>query len=124
MHSLFFQTVFAATAATIVSGAIAERTKFTTYLIFSLLMTLLIYPISGSWVWNAGGWLAKMGFTDFAGSSVVHSVGGWASLVAAALVGPRIGKYNTDGTVNAIPGHNLMLGALGVFILWFWMVWL
>jgi Amt family ammonium transporter len=72
MHSLFFQTVFAATAATIVSGAIAERTKFTTYLIFSLLMTLLIYPISGSWVWNAGGWLAKMGFTDFAGSSVVH----------------------------------------------------
>jgi Amt family ammonium transporter len=109
---LFFQTVFAATAATIVSGAIAERTKFTTYLIFSLLMTLLIYPISGSWVWN-GGWLAKMGFTDFAGSSVVHSVGGWASLVAAALVGPRIGKYNTDGTVNAIPGHNLMLGALG-----------
>ncbi|WP_016988144.1 ammonium transporter [Flavobacterium sp. ACAM 123] len=119
MHSLFFQTVFAATAATIVSGAIAERTKFTTYLIFSLLMTLLIYPISGSWVWNAGGWLAKMGFTDFAGSSVVHSVGGWASLVAATLVGPRIGKYNTDGTVNAIPGHNLMLGALGVFILWF-----
>jgi Amt family ammonium transporter len=77
------QTVFAATAATIVSSAIAERTKFTTYLIFSLL-TLLIYPISGSWVWNAGGWLAKMGFTDFAGSSVVHSVGGWASLVAAA----------------------------------------
>jgi Amt family ammonium transporter len=71
------------------------------------------YLISGSWVWNAGGWLAKMGFTDFAGSSVVHSVGGWASLVAAALVGPRIGKYNTDGTVNAIPGHNLMLGALG-----------
>ena len=84
MHSLFFQTVFAATAATIVSGAIAERTKFITYLIFSLLMTLFIYPVSGSWVWNAGGWLAKMGFTDFAGSSVVHSVGGWASLVAAA----------------------------------------
>ncbi|WP_348798690.1 ammonium transporter [Flavobacterium adhaerens] len=118
MHSLFFQTVFAATAATIVSGAIAERTKFTTYLIFSLLMTLVIYPISGSWVWNSGGWLAKMGFTDFAGSSVVHSVGGWASLVAAAMVGPRIGKYNADGTANAIPGHSLMLGALGVFILW------
>ncbi|MBC5838700.1 ammonium transporter [Flavobacterium muglaense] len=117
MHSLFFQTVFAATAATIVSGAIAERTKFTTYLIFSLLMTLVIYPISGSWVWNAGGWLAKMGFTDFAGSTVVHAVGGFASLVAAALVGPRIGKY-TDGRSNAIPGHNLMLGALGVFILW------
>jgi Amt family ammonium transporter len=118
MHSLFFQTVFAATAATIVSGAIAERTKFTTYLIFSLLMTLLIYPISGSWVWNAGGWLAKMGFTDFAGSSVVHSVGGWASLVAAALVGPRIGKYNTDGTVNAIPGQ-FNVRCLRVFILWF-----
>ena len=118
MHSLFFQTVFAATAATIVSGAIAERTKFTTYLFFSLLMTLVIYPISGSWVWNGGGWLAGMGFTDFAGSTVVHSVGGWASLVAAAMVGPRIGKYNADGTSNAIPGHNIMLGALGVFILW------
>lgn len=118
MHSLFFQTVFAATAATIVSGAIAERTKFTTYLFFSLLMTLVIYPISGSWVWNGGGWLAQMGFTDFAGSTVVHSLGGWASLVAAAMVGPRIGKYNADGTSNAIPGHNIMLGALGVFILW------
>lgn len=118
MHSLFFQTVFAATAATIVSGAIAERTKFTTYLFFSLLMTLVIYPISGSWVWNGGGWLAQMGFTDFAGSTVVHSVGGWASLVAAAMVGPRIGKYNADGTSNAIPGHNIMLGALGVFVLW------
>lgn len=118
MHSLFFQTVFAATAATIVSGAIAERTKFTTYLFFSLLMTLFIYPISGSWLWNGGGWLAQMGFTDFAGSTLVHSVGGWASLVAAAMVGPRIGKYNADGTSNAIPGHNIMLGALGVFILW------
>lgn len=118
MHSLFFQTVFAATAATIVSGAIAERTKFTTYLFFSLLMTVFIYPISGSWLWNGGGWLAQMGFTDFAGSTLVHSVGGWASLVAAAMVGPRIGKYNADGTSNAIPGHNIMLGALGVFILW------
>ena len=118
MHSLFFQTVFAATAATIVSGAIAERTKFTTYLFFSLLMTLVIYPISGSWVWNAGGWLAQLGFTDFAGSTVVHSLGGWASLVAAVMVGPRIGKYNSDGTTNAIQGHSLMLGALGVFILW------
>ena len=117
MHSLFFQTVFAATTATIVSGAIAERTKFTTYLIFSLLMTLIIYPISGSWVWNSGGWLNKLGFTDFAGSTVVHAVGGAASLVAAAMVGPRIGKY-TDGKSNAIQGHSLMLGALGVFILW------
>jgi Amt family ammonium transporter len=117
MHSLFFQTVFAATAATIVSGAIAERTKFTTYLIFSLLMTLLIYPISGSWVWNAGGWLAKMGFTDF--RFKCSTLCRWLGIISSPLVGPRIGKYNTDGTVNAIPGHNLMLGALGVFILWF-----
>lgn len=91
--------------------------KLSTYLNFSLLMTLIIYPISGSWVWNSGGWLAKMGFTDFAGSTVVHAVGGFASLVAAALVGPRIGKY-TNGKSNAFPGHNLMIGALGVFILW------
>ena len=117
MHSLFFQTVFAATAATIVSGAIAERTKFSTYLIFSLLMTLIIYPISGHWVWQSGGWLAKLGFIDFAGSTVVHSVGGWASLVAAFLVGPRLGKY-TGGKSNAIPGHNLLIGSLGIFILW------
>lgn len=117
MHSLFFQTVFAATAATIVSGAIAERTKFSTYLIFSLMMTVFIYPISGHWVWQGDGWLTKLGFIDFAGSTVVHSVGGWAALVAAVMVGPRIGKY-TDGKSNAIPGHNLMLGSLGVFILW------
>lgn len=117
MHSLFFQTVFAATAATIVSGAIAERTKFSTYLIFSLLMTVVIYPISGSWVWNSGGWLAKLGFVDFAGSTVVHAVGGAAALVAAAMVGPRIGKYS-NGKSNAIQGHSIMLGALGVFILW------
>jgi len=118
MHNLFFQTVFCATAATIVSGAIAERTKFSTYLIFSAIMTIIIYPISGSWVWNGGGWLAKLGFIDFAGSTVVHSVGGWASLVAAFLVGPRIGKY-TKGKSNAIPGHNMTFAALGVFILWF-----
>lgn len=117
MHSLFFQTVFAATAATIVSGAIAERTKFSTYLIFSLMMTVFIYPISGHWVWQGDGWLTKLGFIDFAGSTVVHSVGGWAALVAAVMVGPRIGKY-TDRKSNAIPGHNLMLGSLGVFILW------
>ncbi|MAZ27078.1 MAG: ammonium transporter [Cytophagaceae bacterium] len=117
MHNLFFQTVFAATAATIVSGAIAERTKFSTYIIFSLVMTVVIYPISGHWVWQGDGWLTNLGFIDFAGSTVVHSVGGWAGLVAAALVGPRIGKY-TDGKVNAIPGHNMMYGALGVFILW------
>ncbi|MCL6217645.1 ammonium transporter [Zunongwangia pacifica] len=118
MHNLFFQTVFCATAATIVSGAVAERTKFSTYLIFSLLMTTVIYPISGHWVWQGDGWLTSLGFIDFAGSTVVHSVGGWAALVAAALVGPRIGKY-TDGKSNALPGHNMLYGALGVFILWF-----
>ncbi len=118
MHNLFFQTVFAATAATIVSGAIAERTKFSTYIIFSVIMTTLIYPISGHWVWQGDGWLTELGFIDFAGSSVVHSVGGWAALVAAFLVGPRIGKY-TEGKANALPGHNMMYGALGVFILWF-----
>jgi Amt family ammonium transporter len=118
MHNLFFQTVFAATAATIVSGAIAERTKFTTYLIFSMIMTVFIYPISGHWVWQGEGWLTNLGFIDFAGSTVVHSVGGWAALVAAYLVGPRIGKY-TNGKSNAIQGHNLLIGALGVFILWF-----
>ncbi len=117
MHNLFFQTVFCATAATIVSGAIAERTKFAAYLIFSLLMTTIIYPISGHWVWQGDGWLTQLGFIDFAGSTVVHSVGGWAGLVAAALIGPRIGKY-TKGKANAIPGHNMMYGALGVFILW------
>jgi ammonium transporter, Amt family len=117
MHNLFFQTVFCATAATIVSGAIAERTKFSTYLIFSLIMTVLIYPISGHWVWQGDGWLTNLGFIDFAGSTVVHSVGGWAALVAAAMVGPRIGKY-TNGKSNAIPGHSMLFGALGVFILW------
>ncbi|MDV7185836.1 ammonium transporter [Lutibacter sp. TH_r2] len=117
MHNLFFQTVFAATAATIVSGAVAGRTKFTTYIIFSLVMTVIIYPISGHWVWQGEGWLTNLGFVDFAGSSVVHSVGGWAALVGAILVGPRLGKY-TNGKSNAIQGHNLVLGALGVFILW------
>ena len=117
MHNLFFQTVFAATAATIISGAVAGRTKFTTYIILSLLMTVVIYPISGHWVWQGDGWLTDLGFVDFAGSTVVHSVGGWAGLVAAIMIGPRIGKY-TDGKSNAIPGHNLLFGALGVFILW------
>lgn len=117
MHNLFFQTVFAATAATIVSGAVAGRTKFTTYIMFSFIMTVVIYPISGHWVWQGDGWLTELGFVDFAGSSVVHSVGGWAALVGAILVGPRLGKY-TNGKSNAIPGHNLVLGALGVFVLW------
>ncbi|WP_439181648.1 ammonium transporter [Carboxylicivirga taeanensis] len=115
LHNLFFQTVFAATAATIVSGAMAERTKFSTYLLFSLIITVVIYPISGHWVWG-GGWLSTMGFHDFAGSTVVHSVGGWTALAGAWTIGPRIGKYN--GQANAIPGHNMVLGALGVFILW------
>ncbi|MHB0754627.1 ammonium transporter [Polaribacter sp. M15] len=120
---LFFQTMFAATTATIVSGAIAGRTKYTTYIIFSLIMTAIIYPISGGWEWN-GGWLNDTDgimpaeFIDFAGSSIVHSVGGWAALVAAFMVGPRIGKY-VDGKVLPIPGHNQILATLGVFILWF-----
>lgn len=115
---LLFQTVFAATAATIVSGAMAERTKFSAYLIYSAIITLVIYPVVGHWIWG-GGWLAKMGMIDFAGSTVVHSVGGWAAMVGAAILGPRIGKYNADGKPNAIPGHSITLGALGVFLLWF-----
>ncbi len=115
---LMFQTVFAATAATIVSGAVAERIKFGSYLIFSVVITALIYPVVGHWIWG-GGWLAAKGMIDFAGSTVVHSVGGWAALVGAYLLGPRIGKYGKDGKVGAIPGHNITLAALGVFILWF-----
>lgn len=119
---LFFQTVFAATAATIVSGAIAGRTKYTTYAIFSIVMTAIIYPIAGGWEWN-GGWLNNTDgimpaeFIDFAGSSIVHSVGGWAALVAAWMVGPRIGKY-LDGKPVEMHGHNQMYATLGVFILW------
>ncbi|WP_334058678.1 ammonium transporter [Polaribacter sp. P097] len=115
---LFFQTMFAATAATIVSGAIAGRTKYTTYIVFSIVMTAIIYPISGGWQWQGEGWLTELGFIDFAGSSIVHSVGGWAALVAAFMVGPRIGKF-VDGKVLPIPGHNQVLATLGVFILWF-----
>lgn len=115
---LLFQTVFAATAATIVSGAMAERTKFVSYLLYSIVITAVIYPIVGHWGWG-GGWLGEMGFIDFAGSTIVHSVGGWAALVGAAVLGPRIGKFSSDGKANAIPGHNITLGALGVFILWF-----
>ena len=113
-----FQVVFAATAATIVSGAMAERTKLKSYIVYSCLITALIYPISGHWIWG-GGWLGDMGFRDFAGSTVVHSVGGWASLAGAIMVGPRLGKYNKDGSINAIPPHNMPLAALGVFLLWF-----
>ncbi|MGN0467749.1 MAG: ammonium transporter [Acutalibacteraceae bacterium] len=113
-----FQTVFCATAATIVSGAMAERTKFSAYCIYSALISLIIYPVSGHWIWG-GGWLANLGFHDFAGSTAVHMLGGVCALVGAAILGPRIGKYNKDGSPNAIPGHSITLGALGVFILWF-----
>ncbi len=114
---ILFQTVFAATAATIVSGAMAERTKFHAYLIFTVAITLVIYPIAGHWKWG-GGWLDQLGFMDFAGSTLVHSVGAWVGLAGAIIIGPRLGKY-TNGKPNAIPGHNLAFGALGVFILWF-----
>ncbi len=129
--SLIFQTVFCATAATIVSGAMAERTKFKSYLIYSIVLSAIVYPISGHWIWG-GGWLASLGteggllsglgaygFHDFAGSTVVHMVGGVAALVGAKILGARIGKYGKDGKARAIPGHSLTLGALGVFILWF-----
>lgn len=127
---LVFQTVFCATAATIVSGAMAERTKFSMYLAYTIFISVLIYPVSGHWTWG-GGWLMNgeegsfmmnlfgTTFHDFAGSTVVHSVGGWIALVGAAILGPRIGKYGKDGKSRAIPGHNLTLAALGVFILWF-----
>jgi Amt family ammonium transporter len=120
---LIFQTVFAGTAATIVSGSMAERTKFVSYLIYSVFICAVIYPIFGSWAWgslhNGGGWLENMGFCDFAGSTVVHSIGGWLALAGAIVLGPRIGKYGPDGKARAIPGHNIALAALGVFILWF-----
>ncbi|MEW5772942.1 MAG: ammonium transporter [Thermodesulfobacteriota bacterium] len=114
----FFQSVFAATAATIVSGAMAERTRFGAYILVSIVITGLIYPISGHWAWG-GGWLSSMGFLDFAGSTVVHSVGGWAALAGAMVLGPRLGKYSPDGKARAIPGHNIPMAGLGVFILWF-----
>lgn len=117
-----FQVVFAATSATIVSGAMAERTKFTGYLVYSAVLSALIYPIFGSWAWgslfNGSGWLEGLGFIDFAGSTVVHSVGGWAALAGAIVLGPRIGKFTKDGGVKPILGHNIPLAALGVFILW------
>jgi len=117
----FFQVVFAATSATIVSGAMAERTQFKSYLIYTIFISALIYPVSGHWTWG-GGWLSKLGFHDFAGSTVVHSVGGWAAFMGAIMVGPRTGKYvrgNGEVLVKAFPGHNIPLAMLGVFILWF-----
>lgn len=115
---VIFQTVFCATAATIVSGSMAERTKFSSYCVYSALISLVVYPISGHWIWG-GGWLSQMGFHDFAGSCAVHMVGGIAACIGAATLGPRIGKYGRDGKPKAIPGHNLTAVALGVFILWF-----
>ncbi len=117
-----FQVVFAATAATIVSGAMAERTKFSGYLIYSVFISAIIYPVFGSWAWGGlykgGGWLEGLGFIDFAGSTVVHSVGGWAALAGAIVLGPRLGKYDSKGNIKPILGHNIPLAALGVFILW------
>jgi Amt family ammonium transporter len=118
MAFLIFQTVFCATAATIVSGAMAERTKFSSYCIYSMVISAIIYPVSGHWIWG-GGWLADMGFHDFAGSTAVHMVGGVSALIGAKILGPRIGKYDKTGKAKAMPGHSLTLGALGVFILWF-----
>ena len=115
---LIFQTVFCATSATIVSGAMAERTKFSAYCVYSFLISLIVYPVSGHWIWG-GGFISQMGFHDFAGSCAVHMVGGIAALIGAAILGPRIGKYSKSGKSKAIPGHNLTVGALGVFILWF-----
>ena len=117
MSDWFFQMVFVATAASIVSGTLAERIKFWPFMIFVVVLTGIIYPIQGSWTWG-GGWLAEMGFSDFAGSTIVHSVGGWAALVGAIILGPRKGKYGADGSVHPMPGANLPLATLGTFILW------
>jgi Amt family ammonium transporter len=117
LAKFFFQLVFAGTAATIVSGAVAERIKYVSFIVFSFVLVGLIYPITGHWIWG-GGWLAKLGFWDFAGDTAVHSVGGWAALAGVLVLGPRFGKYGKDGKVNAIPGHNLVSGTIGVFVLW------
>ena len=119
-----FNLVFCATAATIVSGAMAERTKFSSYCIYSAVISAVVYPVEAGWIWNSDGWLSKLGFHDFAGSTAIHTVGGIAAFIGAAMLGPRIGKYKIDKvtgkkTARAIPGHNLTIGALGVFILWF-----
>ncbi len=117
MSDWFFQVVFVATAASIVSGTLAERIRFWPFMIFTVILTGLLYPIQGSWTWG-GGWLSEMGFSDFAGSTIVHSVGGWAALTGAIILGPRKGKYGPDGAVHPMPGANLPLATLGTFILW------
>ena len=119
----FFQLVFAGTAATIVSGAVAERIKFGAFYIFTFLMVAIIYPITGHWIWG-GGWLAKLGMFDFAGSTVVHSVGGWAALAGIIVLGPRIGKYSKDGKAMPLPGHSMALATLGVFVSVVRLVWI
>ncbi|MCB5184606.1 ammonium transporter [Methylobacillus gramineus] len=116
---LFFQVMFAATAATIVSGAMAERTSFVAYLLGACGIMAVIYPVFGSWAWNEHGWLKQMGFIDFAGSTVVHSVGGWCALAGIMILGPRLGRFGSKGEVHMIPGHNLSLVAMGGFLLWF-----
>lgn len=113
----FFQLVFCGTAATIVSGAVAERIKYISFILFSFVLTLIIYPIVGHWIWG-GGWLAKLGFLDFAGGTVVHSIGGWAALTGVIILGPRVGKYTKDGRIHPIPGHNIGLATIGAFVLW------
>ena len=115
---MIFHTVFCATSATIVSGVMAERTKFSAYLIYSAAISVFIYPVTGHWIWS-DGWLSGLGFHDFAGSTAVHMVGGVCAFIGAAVVGPRIGKFDKDKKPQAIPGHNIIIGALGVFILWF-----
>lgn len=117
--NFFFQLVFCATCATIVSGAMAERTKFSMYCLYSIIISAIVYPIEAGWTWNANGWLAQLGFIDFAGSAVIHMVGGITALVGAAILGARIGKFDKKGKPKAIPGHNITIGALGCFILWF-----
>ncbi|MDD4179755.1 MAG: ammonium transporter, partial [Candidatus Margulisbacteria bacterium] len=117
LAKFFFQLVFAGTAATIVSGAVAERVKYLSFIVFSFFMVGIIYPVVGHWIWG-GGWLAVRGFWDFAGSTVVHSVGGWAALAGVLVLGARIGKFKADGSPNAIPGHNLGLATIGAFVLW------
>lgn len=118
-YGFVFNLVFCATAATIVSGAMAERTKFVSYLIYSFIISLVVYPVEAHWVWGGTAWLTDMGFTDFAGSCVIHMVGGISAFIGAAILGPRIGKYDKDGNSKPILGHNIVVGALGVFILWF-----
>lgn len=117
-HNFVFNMVFCATTATIVSGAMAERTKFISYCVYSVIISAVVYPIEAHWIWG-GGWLSQLGFIDFAGSTAIHMVGGISAFIGALILGPRIGKYGKNGKVNAIPGHSLTLGALGVFILWF-----